>query len=110
MKKDLNWYAFYWDCNSNSLERTDVIHSDLIDEVKKAIKKSQDFNQIKEIIRRDLMWHYWSKSEWEVLVSDLHLHTPKHRIEKIDIYYQLEPNLDRITEYMINNLTTKKRK
>ena len=56
------------------------------------------------------MWYYWSKSEWEILVSDLHLHTPKHKIEKIDIYYQLEPNLDRITEYMINNLTTKKRK
>ena len=56
MKKDLNWYAFYWDCNSNSLERTDVIHSDLIDDVKKAIKKGQDFNQIKEIIRCNLMW------------------------------------------------------
>ena len=110
MKKDLNWYAFYWDCNSNSLERTDVIHSDLIDDVKKAIKKGQDFNQIKEIIRCNLMCYYWSKSEWEVLVSDLHLHTPKYNVEKIDIYYQLEPNLDRITEYMINNLTTKKRK
>ena len=110
MKKDLNWYAFYWDCNSNSLERTDVIHSDLIDDVKKAIKKGQDFNQIKEIIRCNLMWYYWSKSEWEVLVSDLHMceDSPKHNVEKIDIYYQLEPNLDRITEYMINNLTIKK--
>ena len=111
MKKDLNWYAFYWDCNSNSLERTDVIHSDLIDDVKKAIKKGQDFNQIKEIIRCNLMWYYWSKSEWEVLVSDLHMRedSPKYKVEKIDVYYQLEPNLDRITEYMINNLTPRKR-
>mgnify|MGYP006956373925 FL=1 len=107
MKKDLNWYAFYWDFNSNSLERTDVLHSDLIDKVKKAIKKGQDFNQIKDLIKCDLMWHYWSKSEWEVLVSDLQSHDNK--VEKIDVYYQLAPNLDRITEYMINNLTPRKR-
>ncbi len=107
MKKDLNWYAFYWEWNSNSLERTDVIHSDLIDKVKKAIKKGQDFNQIKDLIKYDLMGHYWGRSEWEVLVSDLGSHDNK--VEKIDIYYQLEPNLDRITEYMINSLTPRKR-
>lgn len=107
--KDLNWYAFYYNWNKQKLDRTNVIHNDLIESVKKGIKKHYSYEQIKDLVKSNLMWHYWCKSEWEVLVYDL-MARDENKGEKIDIYYQLKPNLDRITEYLISNLTPKSRK
>lgn len=48
------------------------------------------------------MYHYWSKCEHEILVGDLF--TEEDDFKKIDAYRQIEMNLDRITEYVINEL------
>lgn len=110
VKKELKWYALYWDSNDNTLKTTNVIHEALIAEVKKAIKKGYDSIAIRNIVKSYLVWHYWSKCEWEVLVSPLFTRKAEEDEVKIDIWTQLEPNLDVITEYLITNLTPKRRK
>lgn len=110
VKKELKWYALYWDSNEKSLKKTNVIHKALIAEVKKAIKKGYDSVAIKNIVKSYLLWRYWSKYEWEVLVSPLFTRNAEEDEVKIDIWTQLEPNLDVITEYLITNLTPKRRK
>ena len=52
------------------------------------------------------MWRYWCKSEWEVVVGGLFAKTDEER-HKIDVWYQLEPNLDIITDYVIGVLNLK---
>ena len=52
------------------------------------------------------MYHYWSKTECEMAIGPL---WPKElkdleKFEKIDMYRQIEMNLDRITEYIINKM------
>ena len=42
------------------------------------------------------MYDYWSKTESEFYISDLH----GDDYEKIDIWRQIEPNLDLIVEYV----------
>lgn len=109
--KKLEWYAFnnISFCGpvdkKGKLEYINVIRQDLIDRVKKLIKKNADYEEIKKEIDASLMYDYWSKSEYEVIVSNW---TGPDFEQKIDIYYQLQPNIDRITEYMIRELAPRK--
>jgi len=107
--KDLKWYAFYYDWNGHKLERTNVLGPRFTEDILKRIKRDKinTYEDLKEGIKRELMYYYWSKAEYEVLVTDLF---PKDYEDfcnnsiKIDIWYQLEPNLDRIVEYVIKEL------
>ena len=105
--KKIEWYAFYYLFNSDRLKYTNVIKQSLIDRVKKLIKKNADYEEIKREIDASLMHDYWSKSEYEVIVSNW---TGKKFEQKIDIYYQLQPNIDRITEYLIREIAPIKSK
>jgi hypothetical protein len=105
--KNLEWYAFYQDFNNTELVFTNVLDIEVVEDILKRVKSKSDFRKIdsydtlKEALRSYLMWRYWCKSEYEVIVSNW---TGKDFEKKIDIWYQLEPNLDRITEYVIREL------
>lgn len=107
MKNELEWYAMYWSWNEKRLQYENVIREDLIKDVKKAIRENKSYDEIKDKVRLNLMYHFWSKCEWEMIVTDLAL--ADEREEKIDVYFQLCPNLDRITEYLITNLAPRKK-
>ena len=42
------------------------------------------------------MYNYWSKSEYEFLISDIW----GMDYEKVDVWRQIEPNLNQIVEYV----------
>lgn len=105
--KKIEWYAFYQEFNSDRLKYVNVIRQSLIDRVKKLIRKNADYGEIKREIDASLMYDYWSKSEYEVIVSNW---GGKEFEQKIDIYYQLQPNIDRITEYLIKEIAPRKSK
>lgn len=103
-KKHLEWYAFRYDSNTNKLVRINILNEYRVDYLMNRIKKDKatTYEEIKKIIKRELMSSYWCRAEHEVLVSGL-FDTDLDESEKIDIWYQLEPNLDRIVEYFIAN-------
>ena len=104
----LQWYAFRYDSNKNKIVFINVL-SGMEEEIVKKIKKGAkdkwqpvtDYNSFKEWLRRKLMYYYWCKSEHECLIGDW-CSDPEETLEKHDIWWQLEPNLDRIVEYIIN--------
>ena len=49
------------------------------------------------------MYYYWSKAEHETVIGGLSA-KEDNDFEKHDIWWQLEPNLDRICEYIINTM------
>ena len=105
--KNLEWYAFEYDWNKKDIIRINVLNSGFVEDLVKRIKRDKitTYNKLKEAIKRELMYHYWCKAEHEIMVYDLF---PKAKdLEKgikIDVWYQLEPNLDRIVEYVIKEL------
>lgn len=103
--KKLEWYAFYQETNGSKLKYANVLYDRLIERVKKFIKKNADYDEIKKEIDICLMSRYWSRCEYEVVVSNL---IGEDFEQKIDVYYQLQPNLDRITEYVIRELAPRK--
>lgn len=111
-KRKLEWYAFRYEWNEHKLKFINVLYGmeeEIIKKVKKGSKDNwkpvTDYNSFKEWLKGKLMYYYWSKSEHEVLIGDLS--GKENEIEKHDIWWQLEPNLDRICEYIISKLDLK---
>ena len=108
MKKPiLEWNVLLHDFNSSKIRKYNVLNDDyIINSIKKAIKKQEikNYAEFKEFIARKFMAQYWSRTEYEILVSGLF---DIDKAEKIDVWYQIEMNLDNIAEYMINKLKLK---
>ena len=107
MKKvELSWKVMLHDFNSDKIVSYDVLKNNdyLVDRIKKAIKKGEitKYDELKELVKRILKATYWSRTEYEILVSGIH--TRRTEPEKIDVWFQLEMNLDNIVEYLINKL------
>lgn len=100
----LSWKVLNYDFNNHKVVDYEVFSKSYSDELKKARrnKKFTNYNELKEYLKRDFQYHYWSKSECEIMVGDLLC--KEDEMEKIDVYRQLEMNLDRITEYVIREL------
>lgn len=104
--KDLKWYAFMQDLNGCSLVYINVLSQDLVEDILKRVRNKTRhigcYDELKEAIKSYLIWRFMSKSEYEVIVSNW---SGRNMKEKIDIWFQLEPNLDRITEYVMKELS-----
>lgn len=101
----LEWYVMQYDFNSGKIIMYNVL-SGWYDMIKDARKKKKFNNKesFKNWIERQLMYYYWSKSEREILVSGLFA---KEEPEKLDAWFQLEPNLDNICDYLIGKMKFK---
>ena len=101
----LHWYVLNYDWNQKKVVNQDIFWRDYEETLKKARrnKKFTDYNSLKEYLRRDFQYHYWSKAECEIAVGDVFPRS-LDELEKIDMYRQIEMNLDRITEYVIHQL------
>ena len=100
----LTWNVYVGDFNSRVIERHNVFdhwkfREDCIENRKKNGKNREAFV---ERLKRDLMYYYWSKCEWEVIVS--HWPSGKNfRDEKIDVYDQVRLNWDHFADYVWNH-------
>lgn len=107
--KKLEWYAFRHDWNTKGLVKTNVLGVSFAEDILKRIKRDKitTYEDFKEAVIRELKYHYMSKAEYEVLVTDLFPRDYEdfcNRAIKIDIWYQLEPNIDRIVKYIMEEL------
>lgn len=106
----LEYYAFRYDWNSHKLVFTNVLPS--AEEIAKKIKKGRkddwkpvyNYETFKEWLKGELMYYYWSKAEHEVIIADLFDNKDEAKWAKHDIWWQLEPNLDVICKYIINEM------
>ena len=77
-------YRFYEDCCRNKR------------------KNGKNRDAFIEQLRKDLMYYYWSKCEWEVIID----HWPHHEgwdDTKVDVYDQVRLNWDAFVDYVWNN-------
>lgn len=96
---NLEWYAFYM--YNGKLVQQNILRDELKERIAKAFHKKEltSLDDLYGLISKDFIYHYWSKSEFEVGVISL-FETNIENGEKIDVYYQLKPNIRRIAEYI----------
>ena len=105
---ELKWYVLIHDSNADEIKLFNIFNSlNFRRGVERAIKKYTTYEQFKEDIKRNLQYSFWSKAEYEIKCSGLFR---KSEPAKIDVYYQVLPNLDILVEYIFEAINKHKRK
>ena len=95
------WNVYYYNLNKRKIEIHNVFnHWRFIENSAKHIKKfKEDKEGLKEQIHKELMYYYWSKYEWEIIVTPYTSRPKKEEEIKIDVYEQVMLNWDQFFEY-----------
>lgn len=99
---NLKWMVWRYDGNNNSLETINVLSEELLEKAAfgVATKKIKNRDMLKRFFEREFKYKYWSRCEYEMMVGDLFI-KDTDSLKKVDVYGQLEPNLDTICDYFI---------
>lgn len=91
------WNVFYIDFNTGEIRVTNVLRGreDFIRTLKSKSASKEEFSKG---LRSEMMYHYWSRAEWEVLISPWcgRDNVPK---SKVDVFWQLQLNWERFVDY-----------
>ena len=103
-KANLEYKAIIYDWNSHSLRYINVLGERLKNDIIKLIKSGDVYDRetLKNCVTRLLKYYYWSKREYEIAVGDLGC--KEDEMFKIDVWYQLEPNIGHIIDHIIKEL------
>ena len=98
--RSLEWYVYVGHFNSRNIETFNIFdNTRFLEDCKKAARKCKDEVAFAEEVHRALMYYYWSKCEWEVIIS----HWPSRdgdRDAKVDVYDQVFLNWERFIDYL----------
>lgn len=100
--KKLEWNVLAYNFNTNEIINYNIFSGHFFTELKHENPKT--YIELKEFIKKWARYYYWSRTEHEILVGGLFKNC---KLEKIDIFRQIEMNLDRITEYVNKELKIK---
>lgn len=103
----LKWYVLSHDFNKKKIINYNVFGESFEKQLKKDRKKKfSNREELKEYLKHEFMYDYWCRAEHEIAVGGLFDKYPEE-FEKIDIFRQLEMNLDNITDYVIKEMKFK---
>ena len=109
MKRKIEpYYVITWDFNKDQIEKYNIM--DYLISCYKATKKSkklktpETFEECKKFILDKSMYMYWSRCEYECIV---HCWPVKKNEYKLDVYEQIEMNIDVITKHFMNQIINK---
>ena len=90
----MHWFVYKDNFNARTIEKYDIFnHYSFDKDVKEIYKRyKNDFNTFSEEIKKSLMYHFWSKCEWEIIISDWPPSTKDKVEEKVDVYDQVMLN------------------
>lgn len=99
--KKLEWNVLRHDFNSDRIVTYNVLGDAFKEDLYKQYKskKITNLSELKEYLKRQFMYYYWSKCEHEIAMGGLSSKHPEE-FEKIDVWRQLEINLDHIVNYI----------
>ena len=98
--RDMHWFVIVEDFNGKRIVDYDIFeHGGFAEDVRKAYRKHRtDFDAFSEAVRKSLAYRFWSKCEWEVIISSW---PPSDRVpeRKVDVYEQVMLNWDAFVRY-----------
>lgn len=100
------FYVINFEFNSKKIEKYDVMPYlvDCYNKVKGTKKCPKTFEEFKSFIEGESMYRYWSRCEYEIILSDW----PNQNVaRKIDVHYQIMMNIDIVTDILMDNVNKK---
>ena len=94
----IEWYVYYHDSNAQKIIRWNVFnHGSFKNEVNKILQEKLNKEIFSEKLKREVMYYFWSKCEYEIILSPW---TGRADDIKIDVYDQIMMNFDRFVDYV----------
>lgn len=107
---NLEWNVFYHDINEQKIRTFNVFeHSRFNDDIQKFFKKFKNKEEFGENLRRSLMYYFWCKSEYEIIISPWCGGRDTKDV-KVDIYTQIMNNWPIFLDYVWNSKIHRPRK
>ena len=102
-KNPTPFYVINYDFNSKEFVKYNVMPYLMrsYDEVKRRKDKPTTFDEFKEFVRDKSLYMYWSRCQYEIILSDW---PPSGKEKKIDVHWQLMNNWDLVTEVLMRNV------
>ena len=99
----LTWNVLNHDFNNDKIINYNIFWNGSSKEIADRIKKNKitTYEEFRKSMKSWFMHDFWSRAECEIMVSGLF---SKSEAEKIDVWRQIEMNLDRILEYIIKEM------
>lgn len=99
----MEWNVFYHDVNKKQIVTFNIFnHYSFNKSVEKRLKECDDKEEFANGLKSDLMYYFWSKCEYEVIISPW-VGSKDTKDIKIDIYRQVMMNWDIFLEYVWNS-------
>lgn len=108
--KNLTWNVYVYNFNNRCIETRNILGNgsviirNVLEKAKSEYKENvPDYDKFKEEVRNIVMYYYWAKCEWEVIISAW---PPNENAkeEKVDVYSQVMLNFDVFYNYIYNNI------
>lgn len=93
----MEWYVYYHDFNAQKIIKWNVFnHGAFKKEINTLLKEKIDKDDFSEKLKREVMYYFWSKCEYEIILAPW---IGRADVTKIDIYDQIMMNFDRFVDY-----------
>lgn len=107
MKNNLVWNVYNQNFNAREIEVINLFDKFDIDDFIKLFKKryknkeQQTIENFKSELKNQLMYRFWSRCEWEVIITAW---PPDDKVSiKVDVYEQIMNNFDVFCDYVWKN-------
>lgn len=103
--KELIWNVYCEGFNNDKIKVRNVFNLSgyFIEKLSKIKKKNLNFNDFSKEVESALMYCYWGKCEYEVVLHSF-IKSPKNPVElKIDVYAQVMMNFEHFISYLWAN-------
>ena len=98
----LAWTVIWHDINRDEICLFNVFrHGGFVEDIRKHYKKCETKEEFAEALRRSLMYYFWSKCEWEILISPW-CGSRNDKPIKVDVYWQVMNNWNIFLDYVWN--------
>ena len=93
----IEWYVYCHDSNAQKIIKWNVFnHGSFKNEVDNILQEKLNKEDFSEKLKREVMYYFWSKCEYEIILSPW---TGRADDIKIDVYDQIMMNFDRFVDY-----------
>lgn len=95
----MEWNVYYHDISTREIRTMNVFrHSRFLEDVQKHLKKFNEKDEFEKALKSSLMYYFWSKSEYEIIISAWCGGNGDESV-KIDIYSQIMLNWGKFVDY-----------
>ena len=96
----MTWLAYVYDFSTKKIEVFNIFeHYSFRESVEKLKRKKLSKNEFAEKLKRELMYYFWSKCEYEVVITSFPPNLPIVG-RKADVYEQVSLNWDIFVDYV----------